>query len=212
MNRKEWLDMRLGKIGGSDAACILGLNPYKSNVQLWREKVGLDKPEDISGKDVVQYGIKYEPVLIQSFAIDYPELAIKHKDFDIEAHPDRPWQVGSFDARLTDKNGRHGVWEGKTSHIQSFAQLDAWKDSVPDNYFCQVLHYMSVNPKFEFAYLRAVLKLSFKGERPPIEIRDYYWERQELQDQIDYLTEKETEFVEKYLIPKKEPPLLLREI
>jgi putative phage-type endonuclease len=220
MTRQEWLSLRLGKIGGSDAACILGLNPFKTSVDMWREKVGLAKPEDISGKDVVQYGIKYEPVLIQSFAIDFPDIEIKHKDFDIEVNGERPWQVGSFDARLKYKDGRLGVFEAKTSQIQSRAQHDKWAYGVPDYYFCQVLHYLAVNPNFESVYLRALLKLVYLN--PPAlpglvvitksELKDYFWMRANLKDQIDYLIEKETEFVEKYLIPKKEPPLILPEI
>ena len=35
-SRKEWLGKRSKYIGGSDCACILGLNPYKSNVDLYR--------------------------------------------------------------------------------------------------------------------------------------------------------------------------------
>ena len=30
-----WLEFRTQGIGGSDAAAILGLNPYKTNVQVW---------------------------------------------------------------------------------------------------------------------------------------------------------------------------------
>lgn len=47
-SREEWLQGRKNHIGGSDAAACVGLNPYKDNVQLWEEKVGLVLPEDIS--------------------------------------------------------------------------------------------------------------------------------------------------------------------
>lgn len=40
-NREEWLAMRLKVgIGGSEAGCVLGLNPWKSNLDLYREKIG----------------------------------------------------------------------------------------------------------------------------------------------------------------------------
>ena len=55
-SRKEWLEARKSCVGGSDAAAIIGLSPYKSNVDLWEEKVGLRKPEDISDKPYVRYG------------------------------------------------------------------------------------------------------------------------------------------------------------
>ena len=34
MTREEWLEERKKGIGGSDAATILGLNPYKTNIQI----------------------------------------------------------------------------------------------------------------------------------------------------------------------------------
>ncbi len=40
MNKEEWLEERKNGIGGSDAATILGLNPYKTNIDLWEEKTG----------------------------------------------------------------------------------------------------------------------------------------------------------------------------
>lgn len=45
-DRLEWLSMRqkVG-IGGSDAGTVLGLNPWCSNVQLWRYKTGQEQPE-----------------------------------------------------------------------------------------------------------------------------------------------------------------------
>ena len=45
--RKDWLAARRGRICGSDAAAILGLNPYKTNVQLWEEKTGRRTAPDI---------------------------------------------------------------------------------------------------------------------------------------------------------------------
>ena len=49
--RELWLRERQGGIGGSDAAAIIGCNPYKSNVELWKEKL-LEKEEMITKKEV----------------------------------------------------------------------------------------------------------------------------------------------------------------
>ena len=40
MSRDEWLKERTKGIGGSDVSTILGLNPYKTPLQLWEEKTG----------------------------------------------------------------------------------------------------------------------------------------------------------------------------
>lgn len=39
-NREEWRKLRSGYIGGSDAAAVVGLNPYASAYSLWAEKTG----------------------------------------------------------------------------------------------------------------------------------------------------------------------------
>jgi len=42
LSREEWLTVRKGGIGSSDAAAAVGLNPYKSPLELWLEKTGRD--------------------------------------------------------------------------------------------------------------------------------------------------------------------------
>ena len=40
LNREQWLQVRQQGIGSSDAAAAVGLNPYKSALELWLEKTG----------------------------------------------------------------------------------------------------------------------------------------------------------------------------
>jgi putative phage-type endonuclease len=42
LSRDDWLEVRRGGIGSSDAAAAVGLNPYKSQLELWIEKTGRD--------------------------------------------------------------------------------------------------------------------------------------------------------------------------
>ena len=55
-NREEWLKERKKGIGASEASCIIGVNPWKTNVELWQEKTGQREAEDIGDKDCVMYG------------------------------------------------------------------------------------------------------------------------------------------------------------
>lgn len=76
---EEWLVNRKG-IGGSDASAILGLNPYKTNQELWMEKKGQISPVDISDKPYVKYGNDAEPLLRALFSLDYPEYTVEYYD------------------------------------------------------------------------------------------------------------------------------------
>ena len=40
--REDWLAVRKQGIGSSDAGAAVGLNPYKSQLELWLEKTGRD--------------------------------------------------------------------------------------------------------------------------------------------------------------------------
>ena len=59
-NRAEWLQKRTSYIGGSDAAAVIGRNPWMSNTELWEIKTGRRQQTDISDKPYVKYGIAAE--------------------------------------------------------------------------------------------------------------------------------------------------------
>ena len=45
-NRAEWLKARRSGIGGSDVAAILGLNRYKSALDIYNDKISTEEPKD----------------------------------------------------------------------------------------------------------------------------------------------------------------------
>ena len=152
-----WKKKRLKGIGGSEASAILGLNPYMSNVDLWKIKTGKTFQEDISNKEVVKYGVAMEPILIEMFEVDNPQYEVGHIDYDIRYHKDYNFLFGSLDGYLTDKEtGKQGVLEIKTCQING-SNYSKWKDKIPDNYYCQVLHYLLCTG-FDFAIVFALLK------------------------------------------------------
>ena len=48
MSRAEWLAARKAGIGGSDAAAIIGLNPFSSPLTVWADKTSTDEPQEDS--------------------------------------------------------------------------------------------------------------------------------------------------------------------
>ena len=208
-DRSEWLEERTKGIGGSDAAAIIGLNPWKDNVTLWKEKTGLIEPEDISYKPYVQYGIAAEPHLRDLFALDFPEYKVEYVENN-SWHNDRfPFARASLDGWLTDKDGRKGILEIKTTNILSSMSKEKWKDGVPDNYYTQLLHYLMVT-EFEWACLKAQLRYEYANDIK-LETRHYFLERSEVEDQIEYLKDEEMKFWNQIQL-KQRPALRLPEI
>lgn len=207
-SHEEWLKART-RIGGSDAAAIVGRNPYKSNVELWNEKVNNIEPEDISDKPYVRYGTEAEKYLRGLFKLDYPQYQMCYEENNIWFNDKYPWAHASLDGWLIDQDGRKGIWECKTTNILQSRQKEKWDHKIPDNYYIQILHYLMVT-EFDFVVLKAQLKSSFDGD-VYLQTRHYKVDRSEVEEDIQYLIDAERDFWE-CVQAKKEPPLILPEI
>lgn len=84
------------------------MNPYKDNVTLWEEKMGLIIPEDISDKDYVRYGTVAEWHLWELFAMDFPQHRVTYVENNMFLNSDYPWMHASLDGELLDEKGRPG--------------------------------------------------------------------------------------------------------
>lgn len=207
-NHESWLKNRQKYLGGSDVACILGLNPWRTNVQLYREKKGLVEPADLSDNALVQYGTKAEEHIRALFSLDYPNLKVEYVPNNSWHNSKYPFAAASLDGWSTDENGRHGILEIKTATITSKAQSEKWKDGhIPDNYYCQVLFYLGVTD-FEYVDLRANLKYEMPDKPLSIITRDFHIERSEVEEDIAIVMQAATDFAER-LKKNEQPPLLL---
>lgn len=206
--KKEWLESRT-RIGGSDAAAILGLNPYKTNTDLWLEKVGRIMPEDISGKPYVQYGTNAEKCLRELFAMDFPQYRVDYFENNLILNSKYPFAHASLDGELTDEDDRKGILEIKTTNILQSMQKEKWNNRIPDNYYIQILHYLMVT-EYDFAVLKAQLKSDFGGN-VYLQTKHYFIERSDVEEDIAFLEKKEKEFWESIKIGKK-PATILPEI
>ena len=206
---REWMEARRGGIGGSDAACIVGMNPWKSNVDLWKEKVGLMTPEDISEKLAVKYGKAAEAPLRQLFELDHPEITVIYDKYGMIANdPERPWLFATLDGDLSSE-GKRGILEVKTTEIRRSADWKKWDSRVPDNYYVQILHQLLATG-YDFATLLAQIKWQKDGAPQKI-IREYTFLRREVQPDLDYLQAAEDSFWS-CVQQRKQPALILPNI
>lgn len=206
-NKDEWRAHRRIGIGGSDAACILGLNPWKSNVRLWEEKTGLIEPEDISDSPLVSYGTNAEEFLRNLFRLDFPDYCVGYEENNSFENDKYPWALASLDGWLLDRRQRYGILEIKTTTITQRGQWDKWNGRIPDNYYCQLLHYMAVT-EYEFAELKAQIKTEHEGGEVSLTTRHYHIERSDVEDDIAMLMKAEEAFWEN-VQTKTRPALIL---
>lgn len=135
-NRSKWLKMRKAGIGGSEAAAIVGLNPWKSAFQLWMEKTGQVEPEDLSDNEYVYWG----NVLEQAVADRFCELTGKKVQRRGMLQDDEyPYMLASVDRMVVGENA--GLECKTTNAFNSKVWAD---DELPDSYYIQCQWYMMV--------------------------------------------------------------------
>ena len=205
-NSAEWLGFRRTGIGGSDASAVLGLNPWKTNLELWEEKTGVKPPKEVSCAEAVEYGSKAEVWLAKLFELDFPEYRLTTPK-NIVYRRDG-FMFASLDGELEDRAGRKGILEIKTSTIFSSINRERWNEKIPQNYYIQLLHYLLVTG-YDFAILKAQLKSSQQGG-VYLQTRHYCIDASDesVKGDIRYLREAERTFWED-VKSKKRPALIL---
>lgn len=206
-SREDWLKERRG-IGGSDSAAIIGENPWKNNVDLWLEKTGQKKQEEISDNPAIVFGNQAEPLIRKLFEYDHPEMKVFYEENNLFRNDKYPFAHASLDGWLEDEKGRKGILEIKTSTISRGSQSEKWRGRVPNNYYCQILHYMMVL-EADFAILRAYIRYPYGTFNA--QMNEYRVEREDVEEEIEYLKEQEEQFWS-YVERKVQPPLVLPEI
>jgi len=190
--REQWLQTRtsLNSIGGSDAAAVVGESPWKTADALWAEKTGSAKPRDVSNDFFVQQGIRLEPALRTLYKAKHPEYSIRHEPYDIWYQKGREWMTVTLDGRIIDKaNKKKGCLEIKTSTPVGKAGWAKWDCQIPRNYYLQCLHEIIVMD-YDFVVLYAALI----NREEDMTIREYRFDREDIQEDMGWLLKKETEF------------------
>lgn len=145
MPREEWLSVRQGGIGSSDAAAAVGLNPYKSQLELWMEKTGRqallpqDDPNDESSP--MYWGNVLEPIVAAHYTKRTGNRVRRINA--VLQHPSHPWMRANLDREVTGAPDVQ-ILECKTAGING-ARL--WKDGVPEYVHLQVMHQLAVTGK-----------------------------------------------------------------
>ena len=147
LDREQWLTVRKGGIGSSDAAAAVGLNPYKSQLALWLEKTGRDAamPQVDANDDStpVFWGTILEPIVATQYSkrtglkVRKVNAVLQHSD------PNLRWMMANLDREVVG-SAEVQILECKTAGING---ASLWKDGVPEYVQLQVMHQLAVTGK-----------------------------------------------------------------
>ena len=139
MNKFEWEKRRKEGIGGSDAASVLGLSPYKSSISVYMDKI-----------DEVQVGNSYEDEVsyrmelgnkLKNFVANEFMLKTNKKVRNVNGilrNDKYPFALANIDRAII---GEKAFLECKVTNSYS---KKLWQKEVPIYYQVQCYHYMAV--------------------------------------------------------------------
>nr|DAW63564.1 MAG TPA: Exonuclease [Caudoviricetes sp.] len=186
-NDDDWHTLREKRIGGSDIGAILGVNKYKSIIDVYIDKTEGTKFE---GNEATFWGHMHEATIMKVFAQ-------KHREFNVYQAPYSvvdDFLIANLDGVLKDRStGEHGVLEIKTTN--DFNYKDWEGDVIPQYYYAQVQHYLMLTG-YKFAYIAVLIGVNH--------YKDFKIERSE--EDINLIRNKATEFYQENLL-KKIPPM-----
>ena len=178
MSREEWLKWRQIGIGGSDASCIAGLNPWSTPVKIYMSK----KTEQVTNETSyrMEIGNKLEDFVAREFA---EKTGKKVRIINGILKNDKyPFALANIDRAIV---GEKAFLECKVTN--SYAKKE-WEEGVPIHYEIQCLHYMAITGATH-CYIAALIGNA-----------DFIWHRIERdEDTIKNLMSIEKDFWEQYV-------------
>ena len=144
LSKDDWLAYRRMGIGGSDAAAVLCISPFRTAMDIYYDKRNLPIPNDDDGNWVaMEVGTLLEDLVARIFAQKTGLKVYQRKS--MFQHPYHPWMLADLDYLVEMPDGSTAILECKTTNYNA---RNKWeydgKPIVPVYYESQGRHYMAV--------------------------------------------------------------------
>lgn len=135
ITHEQWLDYRRTGIGGSDAATVVGLNPYSSLYTLYNDKLGLIPAKE--DNEAMRQGRDFEDYVARRWMEDTGKKV--RRNCYMWRSDEHPFMLADIDREVV---GESAGLECKTTSAYNKSDLEGGE--VPLNYYVQCQHYMAV--------------------------------------------------------------------
>ena len=135
----EWLDWRTQGIGGSDVAAILGMDEYRTALDVQRDKLGLGHPITETGR--MRAGKILEPHVAAMYAAATGRTLY---EMTPRIHRDHSWMRGSVDRMFQHPYGEQerGILEIKTTSPMNYRKVKLL--GIPETWLLQLQWYLEI--------------------------------------------------------------------
>lgn len=135
-SREKFLAERRKGIGGSDAAAVCGLSPWRSPLEVYLDKRGEIEPSP--GNELTEWGTLLENTVAVAYS---RKNGAKIRRAPMRMNKERPFMLVHMDRQILGDPRGPGYLECKTADARS---LSKWKNGPPDDYALQVQHGLAV--------------------------------------------------------------------
>lgn len=148
------LAARANRIGGSDAAAIVGKDPHKTGYEVAMRILGQLPPDtELDTKDHILFGNFMEDVLGKMYEVKHPGAKLYTPETVV--HPKYPFLAANIDRRIEGNAALALEMKNTGQFVQDTWGRDG-TDEAPDRVIIQVQHAMLCDPEIqEFGVLRA---------------------------------------------------------
>lgn len=196
-------------IGGTDAAALLGLNPYSSPFDVWYTKV-TRSDGGIAENKYITWGKLQEPIVANYYKKITGHYA---KTSPRLWHPDREWQAGTPDRIVWENREAYEAgeepikgWEGKTGLAKHGPKWGPSGHTVKD--YSDALMYIPVHYWVQTQWYTDITKLPLWDLSVKLDSCDYrqyaVWPDQ---DFLDDAIPRCEEFWTRYVLGNRPPPV-----
>lgn len=135
LDHKEWLKYRKRGIGGSDAGAVCGLNPYRTAMQVYYDKISDDIEEN--DNEAMRQGRELEEYVAKRFSEATGKKVRRANAMYCDEK--NPFMLADVDRMIVGENA------GLECKTASPYMEEKWRDGkIPLSYQIQCYHYMSV--------------------------------------------------------------------
>lgn len=189
-----WLRERQTGIGGSDAGVILGVNPFKTLIELWEEKTA-ETYTKIEITAPMRRGLVLEPVAADLY-VERTGRQIRRQP--LRRHPEHDFMIGNVDRQILAVNAvaSTGILEIKCPSLRVMTNVKA--RGLSDYMTVQLMHYLAV-----YGYGWGSFCL-FNAENWDV----IYFDLEADQEFISNLIEYEGDFWTNHVLANRAPPEL----
>lgn len=134
--RSEFHTRRAKGIGGSDVGAILGLDRYRTPMQVWEEKCGISTPSEDMNADQLR-GVTFESIARKLYSERSGNIVSGHQTRG--QHPEYPFMLYTMDGIEIDR-GDEVPLEVKCPSLGMWSRIK--REGLPDSWVLQMQHYL----------------------------------------------------------------------